>query len=436
MAMRSPCAADRTTDQELTVTRATRQLTRWSTIGALLIAAVAVGPRAIGGEPFWRQIMPREKVEADPNADYTLGETNGPWLIMAASFDGEQGESEARALALELRSKFNLPAFYYGMTFTMDDERPGRGLDDYGAPIKRRYQRGSQVIEHAVLVGEFPTVDDPEAQGLLERIKSLEPETLRVGEGESTTQSLATVRQFNRYVKQQLGKPVRQGPMGHAFLTRNPLVPKEYFTPPGVDEDVAKWNEGIEYSLLNCPGKYSVKVATFRGRSSLKAANFGEVDKSVRQARADDPLVMAVKNAHLLTEALRSKGWEAYEFHDRYESYVAVGAFNEMQRAEDGRLAPATREAQIIIDTFGASTPNSGFDRAAYEELGMKDDAIRNAEQTQDAIKQQFKNRFSQGMGQMSEGFYPKRFVGLPFDIQPCPIEAPKKSISSAYVRN
>jgi len=417
------------------VPRFTPNLIIRAILGPLALAAAMVEP-ADGGEPFWRQIMPRQRVEADSAADYTLAENNGPWLIMAASFDGEQGEREARDLVLELRSKFNLPAFYYGMTFTMDDERPGRGLDDYGGRIKRRYQRGSAVVEHAVLVGEFPTIDDPEAQGLLDRVKMLEPQTLKVGEGESTSQSLATVRNFNRYVKQQLGKPVRQGPMGHAFLTRNPLLPKEYFTPPGVDQDVAKWNDGIQYSLLSCPGKYTIKVATFRGRTSLQAANGDEGDKGVRQARVDDPLVVAVKNAHLLTEALRSKGWEAYEFHDRYESYVTVGAFNEMHREEDGRLVAKTREAQIIIDTFGAATPNSGFDRAAYEELGMKDDAIRKAEYQRDAIKQQFKTRFAQGMGQMSEGFYPKQFVGLPFDIQPCPIEAPKKSISSAYVRN
>ncbi len=287
-----------------------------------------------------------------------------------------------------------------------------------------------------MLVGEFPTIDDPEAQSLLERVKMLEPETLKVGEGESTAQSLATVRQFNRYIKEQLGKPVRQGPMGHAFMTRNPLLPKEYFAPPGVDADVAKWNEGIEHSLLNCPGKYTIKVATFRGRSSLKAANFGTEDHVVRQAREDDPLVLAVKNAHLLTEALRSKGWEAYEFHDRYESYVTVGSFDEMQHTEDGRLATSSRKAQVIIDTFGAATPNSSFDRSAYQELGMRDDQIQKVEREQEKIKEQFKNRFSQGLGQMSEGFYPKRFVGLPFDIQPCPIEAPKKSISSAYVRN
>jgi hypothetical protein len=404
--------------------------------GGLAFVVLACGPRVGGGERFWRQIMPRQKVDSDPNGDFTLSEKNGPWLIMAASFDGAEGEQQARDLVHELRSKFNLPAYYYGMTFRMDEDRPGRGLDDYGAPIRRRYQRG-EVLEHAVLVGEYPTIDDPEAQHQLQNIKTLKPQSLQVAEGESTAQSLASVRNFQQYVKKQLGKPMPKGPMGHAFLTRNPLLPKEYFAPKGVDEDVAKWNEGLEHSLLSCPGKYTIKVATFHGRSSLKDANDSVPDNTkVRQARVDDPLVLAVKNAHLLTEALRSRGWEAYEFHDRYESYVTVGSFAEMHVLPDGRMAPATREAQVIIDTFGAATPNVNFERPAYRELGMKDDAIQQVEHKQDVIKDQFKNRFSASYGQVSEGFYPKRFVGLPFDIQPCPIEAPKKSISSAYVRN
>jgi hypothetical protein len=388
-------------------------------------------------EPLWRQIMPRQKVEADPAGDYALTESNGPWMIMAASFDGEQGEQQARDLVLELRSKFNLPAYYYGMTFNLGDERPGRGLDDYGAPIKRRYQRGNHVLEHAVLVGEFPTIDDPEAQHLLERVKTIEPETLSVGEGEATSQSLVAVRQFHKRLKQQLGKPVARGPMSHAFISKNPLLPKEYFTPKGVDAEVAKWNEDLEHSLLRCPGKYTIKVATFRGRTLLKKANDAEADDTgVRQAKVDDPLVVAVKNAHLLTEALRSRGWEAYEFHDRYESYVTVGSFDEMERLPDGRLAPATHDAKVIIDTFGAATPNVGFERPAYNELGVKDEEIAKVERNQEQIKNTFKTHFSASYGQVSEGFFPKRFVGLPFDIQPSPIEAPKKSISAAYVRN
>jgi hypothetical protein len=407
---------------------------------ALLLLLTAIvptdRPAADAAEPFWRQVIARKRVEADPNGDYTLIENNGPWLVMAASFSGEQGEEEARALVAELRQKFNLPAFYYAMTFQMEDQRAGRGLDNYGAPIRRRYQRGSHVLEHAVLVGEFPHIDDPEAQSLLERVKTLEPETLKVDSGEPTSQSLIAVRQFHRSINQKLGMPVNRGPMSHAFLTRNPLLPKEYFTPAGVDEDIAKWNKGLEHSLLHCPGKYTIKVATFRGRTLLKAANDDVQDElRARRASDNDPLVLAGENAHNLTVALRAKGWEAYEFHDRHESYVSIGSFDEMQRLADGRLTPSTREAQIIVNTFGASTPSVGFERPAYKEMGVKDELITKVEMKEQLIKEQFDSRFSKSFGEAAEGFHPKRFVGLPFDIQPIPIDAPKQSISSAYVR-
>lgn len=387
-------------------------------------------------EPFWRQVVPRKRVEYDANSDYTLTENNGPWLIMAASFTGEGGEAEARELVSELRREFNLPAFYYGMSFKLDDKDIGRGIDDHGAPIRRRYKRGNQVIEHAVLVGEFPHIDDPEAQSILDRVKTLQPNTLKVESGEATSQSLLDVRQFQRSLNQRLGRPVTKGPMGHAFLTRNPLLPKEYFAPPGVDEDVAKWNKNVAHSLLDCPGKFTIKVATFSGRTMLKAANDGIPDDlAPRAMKAKDPLVVAAENAHNLTVALREKGWEAYEFHDRYESIVTVGSFDQMQRLEDGRLVPATPEAQIIINTFSAATPSAGFDAAVYRELGVKEDKIRQLQAEEQLIKQQFDSRFSKGMGDVADGFNPKRLVGIPFDIQPTPIEAPKKSISSAYVR-
>jgi hypothetical protein len=403
---------------------------------SLSVACMGLGAAtAPGAEPLWRQIMPRKKVEADPNADYTLAERNGPWLIMAASFNGEAGEAEARALVLELRQRYNLPAYYYAMTFKIGDERIGRGIDDYGAPIRRRYRLGNEVLEHAVLVGEFPTIDDPDAQHLLERIKTIEPDCLKAGPREGTTQSLAAARQFYRTAKQQMGKRVATGPMNHAFISRNPLLPREYFT-PGIDPEVAKWNRGLDESLLKCPGKYTIRVATFRGKSTLVGND--DLENSTpksRFAKADDPLVIAGENAHKLTVALRSVGWEAYEFHDRHESYVTVGSFDEMQDLGDGRYAPATREAQIIVNVFGAATPNAGFEKPAYNQLGLDAQEAQQVESQQAQIMSQFASQFGNGLGQITQGLHPKRFVGLPFDIQPQPILVPKESIGAAYAQ-
>jgi len=126
----------------------------------------------------------------------------------------------------------------------------------------------------------------------------------------------------------------------------------------------------------------------------------------------------------LLTVALREKGWDAYEFHDRHESYVAVGSFTEGRRLPTGHIALAHRNAEIIVNTFGAGSPNNIFNKPALQ------DKMR-----QQQVKDQFNARFSRGLGQVAHGFHPKQFVGIPFDIIPEPVEVPKETISSAYAR-
>lgn len=398
---------------------------RWSYVFLLMVSVCSVPCCSEAGESLLKQLMPQKRVEANPQADYTLTQQNGPWLVLAATFSGAEGEADARQLVLELRRDFNLPAYYYAMTFERDRIAPGRGIDGDGARIRRRYNRGSHTLEHAVLVGEFRSIEDPEAQELLQQVKYLHPESLSGEKKDESTQSLAAVRRFHNYVRRNMANQQERGPLGHAFLTRNPILPKEYFAPMGIDKEVAKWNKDIEYSLMKCPGRYSIQVATFRGRTELHAKSVDQDNLKTRKAEEKDPLVQAVRNAHLLTEALRKKGWEAYEFHDRQESYVAVGSFNDAKQLPDGRLMLNSRDAQTIINTFGGMSPNNVFNRPAAQDL-----------QLEQMKKQQFLNSFTKQQGAVATGFYPKRFVGLPFDIHPKPVIVPRETISSAYAQN
>ncbi len=374
--------------------------------------------------PFLQKLIPRKQVEADPQGDYTLSEAHGPWLIMAMYFSGEDGQAKARELVLDLRQNHRLAAYHWGMSFQLSESNPGKGIDQYGGKIRRRYRRGDQVTQHAVLVGDFPTLGDPEAQRMLKHIKSISPQTLMTEDEVVSAESLTNVGKFRSYLLKSNGKDSQVGALSHAFMTRNPLLPKEYFAPTGVDEQVAKWNVGVEHSLLDCPGKYTIKVATFKGRTSLTRANDEVGESRTRKAKKDDPLVLAVRNAQLLTKALREKGWEAYEFHDRYESYVTIGSFEDGRQTADGKIALSHRDARIIIDTFGASTPNNIFNRPALQDVRLEEE-----------YKRQFTTRLGSS-GQVASGFHPKKFVGLPFDIFPEPIAVPKRSISSAYARN
>ena len=57
------------------------------------------------------------RVDADPNQPYRLGEDHGPWMIMACSFSGEGAEEQARELVYELRKRYKLEAFTHRMRF-------------------------------------------------------------------------------------------------------------------------------------------------------------------------------------------------------------------------------------------------------------------------------------------------------------------------------
>jgi hypothetical protein len=378
------------------------------------------------------------------NGDLALTQEDGPWLIVAASFSGGGAEKQAGELARELRTRYRLKSYLHEMNFEFGGEAPGRGLDEYGGSIRRRYQRGDRVRELAVLVGDFNSIDDPEAQQALEQIKGLKPDALNVDPAD-TSQSMADVRQGEGSLLSRLGRPKR-GPMAQAFLTRNPLLPREFFVPKGVDPFVAKMNQGVEHSLLDCPGRYSVKVATFRGKTILQTSAPSADDTKSKgrfwnRRKKDDhnPLIEAAENAHLLTTELRAHGYEAYEFHDRNESIVTIGSFAQAgQKLADGCVVPIPA-MQRIIETFGAAydtppDPLSG--------IGNDPGTQRRVEQEE----QQFNMRLNGQQSPVVPGMNPKHVKILrgsgkrkkleriiPIDVYPQAIEVPKRSISSAY---
>ncbi|MBN1851655.1 MAG: hypothetical protein JW829_02995, partial [Pirellulales bacterium] len=130
----------------------------------LALGGFAVWGGMAHGEPLWKQLAARPRVDANAASDYSLTESNGPWLIMAATFSGDGAESQARSLVQEFRSEHNLAAYVYRMTFDLASDAPMRGVDRYGQLQRAKYQRGDTVTEYAVLVGDFPSVEDADAQ--------------------------------------------------------------------------------------------------------------------------------------------------------------------------------------------------------------------------------------------------------------------------------
>ncbi len=286
-------------------------------------------------------------VEADPSRDYVLAESNGPWMIMAASFAGQTAETEARQLVLEFRKRFKWSAYLYTEEFDFTDPVEGRGFDKYGEPKKMRYRQQIGFTEYAVLVGDFHSVDDPQLQATLKAIKECEPTCIhqRLVEQKQSSLRFAGLRSWYRQLTSAT-KEARRGPLSQAFVTRNPLLPQEYFTPAGIDSFVEEMNRGVQYSLLDCPTRYSVKVATFRGSVIIDPKQVKEVEET---GRMEHRLMQAAEKAHRLTELLRERGVEAYEFHDRSESIVTVGSFASVgSPRQDGKIEIDPRVLKVM----------------------------------------------------------------------------------------
>jgi signal recognition particle subunit SEC65 len=363
------------------------------------LATPALGMRPVeAAPPPWKRIELFKRIEADPNKSYQVTENNGPWMIMAVTFSGDNAEEQARELTHEIRSRYKLPAYTHQVSFDYSQDTAG-GKNQLGG-ARRAHYRMEHIREIAVLVGDYTAVDDREAQKVLEKLKYAQPDCLnvelRAQQGRRESRSLALWRVVERSLGSNEEKQ-KKGPMGHAFITTNPLLPNEYFAPKGIDKLVLEMNEPVKYSLLDCPGKYTVKVATFTGTVVLKQEIIRELEEH-KGKKIPSQLAAAAEKAHNLTEALRRKGYEAYEFHDRYASIVTVGNFASVGTPrQDGKIE-INPQIHAIMQTFGAD------------------------------------KTFVPGQATPTIG-KPKVIADIALDTQPIPVEVPKRSISVAYER-
>jgi hypothetical protein len=255
-----------------------------------------------------------------------------------------------------------------------------------------RYNRDVTFDEYAVLVGDFESVDDAKLQKTLSLIKYARPESLSQLD-DKTTLRFAGLREIHRRINGDREKK-RKGPLGKAFATPNPLIPRETYAPRGLDSFVVSMNKNVEHSLLRCPGKYSVRVATFRGNVIMNQRLVQEIENGRElQSRLEEAAI----KAHKLTEELRNRGIEAYEFHDRQESLVCVGSFDWVGKQRPDGKQEINPAALKVMQQFAASSgPQSGVRSAVAR---------------------------------------PKQLKGISFDVQPLPIEVPRPSLAKDYSR-
>jgi hypothetical protein len=128
-------------------------------------------------------------------------------------------------------------------------------------------------------------------------------------------------------------------------MTVNPLLTPEEIAARQRAEDFSQlesYNRYIPYSLLDNPGKYSLVIATFRGRTVHQGLN-PERDEAVDSRSATVRALEMISGGNLgeptgLDDAARTatqlathlninENVEAYVWHDEFASFVTVGSF-------------------------------------------------------------------------------------------------------------
>lgn len=365
-----------------------RQSPRLPLILSLIGCASCIGFRTLDAAPPLIANLFAAKVAADPDEDYVLSEEHGPWLILAATFGGEAGRTQAHDLILELRSEFNLPAYLHRQEF--DYSQPISGTGDVGE--RMRYANSSRYDAWAVLIGDFDAATNPTIDRVLDMIKHARPDALdHTKNGGKTSQRFAVLRQLARQLTEDESERKR-GPMGSAFVTRNPLLPQEYFDTPEIDSFVRSLNDAVEHSLLDAEGKFTVVVKTFEGHTAIDMGSKSKSGFAPTESQLDHAAVSADK----LCKELRRRGVEAYQFHDRYRSLVTVGTYNELGHAVEGGGFDYSADIAATIDRF----------RGAGEVMQTSYGTVMRSKAT----------------------------AGVVFDLQPRPIAIPKVEKSSLYL--
>ena len=164
-----------------------------------------------------------------------LTEEEGPWLILASTFVGQGAKNRAERLAKELREEMKMPAFIYKEEFDFT----GTINNDVTSSKKLRYANRYQYDAYAVLVGEYDTTEHPSIERDLKRIRSANPSIFQ-DQNELTAETdrsnpVTTVKSITAKLFRQGADGTKKGPMSQAFVTRNPMLPEEYFSAPQVD---------------------------------------------------------------------------------------------------------------------------------------------------------------------------------------------------------
>ena len=355
---------------------------------AVMIAAATT--TSFAAPPSLMRLFGKAK-PIDQADSFVLSEEDGPWLLLATTFVGQNAKDRAQNAAVEIRTKLRLPAFIYKEDFDFTgvagrDEATGRSA---------RYANPHQYEAFAVLVGEYDSVNHESIDKDLQRLRNVELDVFKnpdeVAEEFNTKSPASMIKTFGQQLfKSSKGRT--RNPLSTAFLTRNPMLPESFFQQPEVDSFVRQLNEGQQFNLLESEGKFTVVVRTFGACGTIAGAkNSSNFEPSAER------MDQFARQAEKMVKSLRKQGEEAYQYHDRDRSIVTVGSF----------------------ESLGRELPDGRFEYSP---------AIKRVMQQFSALNSSKSRTVSGGKAYMAN-----HVAMIPFDVQPTPIAVPKASKRSLY---
>lgn len=354
---------------------------------------------------------------------------HGPWLIFASSFEGPQAKQRAEALAQDLQEDHGLAAFIMNKKFDFTELMYGSGIREDGRQKVMKYRDRKVVESYAVLVGEFDSTESPILKSTLENVKKLKPKSLMSPGAEPEKQDVTSVKGFRKLLRSTV-KDQTPGPLETAFVTRNPLLPLDFFQAPEIEKFVYDLNRDPGYnenSLLDCKGKYTVRVLTLRGDDQF--VSWGRSQSAGNKKEDEDKpsaLESAAEQAFLVTKALRNAGIEAYQFHDRTQSIVTVGSFDTLGSSDANNQFQYSPEIQKIVAKFG---PSSNL--RDTKELGYNFGPAVQPRLLFDLVSQNQIPELKTGSRKDQLDHFRKLSIG--FDVRPTPMAVPRYHASRIY---
>jgi hypothetical protein len=379
-----------------------------------MLCALSINSGALGQRP-------------KSSAELLLKTEHGPWMVLAASFEGEGAKRKAVQLAAELREEFRLKAYCLPKMFDYTQTVAGVGFTPQGEQKKMKYQDDRVIESCAVLVGDFDSIEGDDIERTLNYVRTIKPKFYNQGGSASSAgdESKVAAGDYRKWleklvVRKEETKIKDPGPMSKAFLVRNPLLPAEYFKSPTVDKFVKDLNQQPvlkEHNLLNCKSNFTVRVLTLKGKTAY--VSWG---RSAELNEEDSDLEAAAEQAYLVTKVLRDAGYEAYQFHNRQESIVTIGGFDNLGKEQPDKSFQYDPAIQRVVDKF------KGTDRVTQSKFGL----TQTPRMLVDEVVPQ--NRIPElAKGTREEQLELFRKLSVAFDLIPLPIAVPKLEAKSLY---